>query len=60
MARSLYPQPANWRRIYFDLPSDVADALKVQAAKDRTYVKQLLNKIVTDYLTGVNSGKQKK
>lgn len=59
MAKSLDPQPVNFRQMYFSLPPHLADELKVRAAQERMYVKDLLTKIVTEHLENTR-GKVKK
>jgi len=52
MARSLEPQPVGFRQMYFALRSDTADKLKVKAAQERKYVKQIISELVEAYVNG--------
>jgi hypothetical protein len=50
MARSLEPEPVNFRQMYFSLRPDIADELKLLAMQERKHQRVLLTEIITAYV----------
>jgi hypothetical protein len=59
MAKSLDPQPTQFRQMYFSLHPDIADELKLVAMQERKHQRVLLTEIITAYVES-KRGKAKK
>lgn len=60
MAKSLEPQPTQFRQMYFSLRPDIADELKLVAMQERKHQRELLTEIITAYVESKRRVKDKK